>query len=253
MERKRRVLRAASSAAAVCVILLSAAGFWGCAREARRPSGKVYLHKLEYGETLADVAEEYYGDPARASAIEEFNDLDDEPPASGTVLRVPMTETDITRLATRERARVSYNRGLELVQKAAYVDALAEFQDALEVDPRFADALYNLGVTLHMLKSYEKAREKLQDAVSLRPKNAKYQFALGNALFHLEEFAEARRAFETVLDSDAGNAKALYSLAVCYEKLGEKDKAIAAWERYLSLDATSAWAVEARKRLDALR
>ncbi len=254
MERKKQIVGMAYRVAVVGVAsLLVAAAFWGCAKEVRQPAEKVYLHKVESGETLSDVAEEYYGDPQRASAIEEFNGLGDESVPPGTVLRVPMTDADIGRLATREKARDSYNKGLELVQKAAYVDAVTEFQNALSVDPRFADAMYNLGVTLQMLKSYDKAKEQLQKAVELRPKNSKYQFALGTALFHLDEFSDACRAFEAVLESDAENTKALYSLAVCFEKLGEKDKAIAAWERYLELDATSGWAAEARKRLDALK
>jgi tetratricopeptide (TPR) repeat protein len=254
MERETGVVGTALRAAVTAVALvIVAASFWGCAREARQPAEKVYLHKVESGETLSDVAEEYYGDPERASAIEKFNGLEEESVSPGTVLRVPMSDADINRLATREKARVSYNKGLELVQKAAYVDAVTEFQNALSVDPRFADAMYNLGVTLEMLKSYDKAKDELQKAVELRPKNTKYQFALGTALFHLDEYPEACRAFETVLESDTENTKALYSLAVCYEKLGEKEKAIAAWERYLELDATSGWAAEARKRLDALR
>jgi len=62
----------------------------------------------------------------------------------------------------------------------------------------------------------------------------------------------AASTFEAVMEMDPSHTKALYSLAVCYEKLGEKEKAIASWRRYLELDATSAWAIEARKRLEAL-
>jgi tetratricopeptide (TPR) repeat protein len=254
MERKKQIVSTAfRGAAALAAALLVAAEFWGCAKEARQPAEKVYLHKVEEGETVSDVADEYYGDPQRASAIEKFNGLEDESVPPGTVLRVPMSDADIGRLATREKARVSYNKGLELVQKAAYVDAVTEFESALSVDPGFADARYNLGVTLQMLKSYDRAKEQLEKAVELRPKNTSYQFALGTALFHLDEFSRACSAFEAVLESDVEDTKALYSLAVCYEKLGEKDKAIAAWERYLELDATSGWAAEARKRLDALK
>jgi tetratricopeptide (TPR) repeat protein len=91
--------------------------------------------------------------------------------------------------------------------------------------------------------------------VKLRPKNAEYRFALGTSLYHLGDFSSASREFERVMEMDPGpgNTKALYSLAVCYEKMGEKEKAIAAWERYLELDSTSAWAAEARKRLEALK
>ena len=55
------------------------------------------------------------------------------------------------------------------------------------------------------------------------------------------------------MEIDPSHTKALYSLAVCYEKQGEKDNARRTWERYLELDSTSAWAIEARKRLNELK
>ena len=241
-----------SGALLVMCIIAFGALFWGCAREARKPEGKVYLHKVAPGETLPDIADEYYGDPNRASFLGEFNGIPAEGVAPGTVLRVPMTGEDIDRMKTRERASAAYNEGLTLAEQASYIDAVEKFQEAIAIDPDFADAMYNLGVTLYMVKSYDKAKEHLEDAVELRPRNAKYRFALGNALFHLEDFGRAASTFEAVMEMDPSNTKALYSLAVCYEKLGEKEKAIASWRRYLELDATSAWAIEARKRLEAL-
>lgn len=235
------------------VVILAVVLLGGCAKEMRHPAEKVYLHKMAEGETLADVAEDYYGDPERAGTIEEFNGLAGETAAPGTVVRVPMTATDVERLLTREKAKAPYDRGLELVEKASYVDAVQSFQEAIAVDPDFADAVYNLGVTLEMLKSYDKAKEQLEKAAAMRPKNAKFVFALGNCLFHLGDFAGAVGAFEKVTAIEPSHAKALYSLGVCYEKLGRKDEARKTWERYLEVDSSSAWATEARKRLQALK
>ena len=250
MRRNELTLRGA--VVAMCVAAL-AAGLWGCAKEVREPEGKVYLHKVADGETLKDIADEYYGNPERASFIGEFNGISGGAGlAPGTVLRVPMTLEDLDRMKTREQADVPYNEGLALAEKASYIDAMEKFREAIALDPGFADARYNLGVTLYMVKSYEKSKEELERAVELRPRNPKYLFALGNSLFHLEDVGKAASTFETVMELDPSNAKTLYSLAVCYEKLGEKEKAIAAWRRYLELDAASAWGIEAKKRLDAL-
>lgn len=239
--------------ALVWACVFAAAVFWSCAKQARQPAERVYLHRVDSGETLSEVAEDYYGDPERAGEIAKFNAVSADTLPRGTVLRVPMTTEDIEKLKTREKARAAYNEGLELVEKASYLDAVGKFQEALEVDPTFVDAVYNLGVTLQTMKSYEKARVQLERAVKLRPKNAEYRFALGTSLYHLGDFSSACREFELVMETDPGNAKALYSLAVCYEKMGENEKAIAAWERYLEVDSTSAWAAEARKRLEALK
>jgi tetratricopeptide (TPR) repeat protein len=254
MERKSLAKMTARRAlAAGWILVLVAAILGGCAKQARHPAEKVYLHRMTDGETLADVAEDYYGDPERAPAIEEFNGIAGEPVKPGMVVRVPMTAKDVERLMTREKAKVPYDKGLELAEKASYVDAVQSFQEAVALDPEFADAVYNLGVTLGMLKSYEKAKEPLERAAAMRPKNAPYVFALGNCLFHLGDYPGAIGAFEKVAVLDPSNTKALYSLAVSYEKQGQKDEARKTWQRYLELDSTSAWATEARKRLEALK
>jgi len=250
---KRRGLHSRGALHAAFAVALLALLWGGCAKEAREPEGKGYLHKIADGETLRDIADEYYGNPERASFIGEFNEISEGKSLSpGTILRVPMTLEDLDRMKTREQADVPYNEGLALAEKAAYIDATEKFREAIALDPGFADARYNLGVTLYMVKSYEKSKEELERAVELRPKNPKYLFALGNSLFHLEDIGPAASTFETVMELDPSNTKALYSLAVCYEKLGQKEKAIAAWKRYLELDATSAWGIEAKRRLDAL-
>jgi len=254
MERKHFAkMRTRRALAAGWILVIAAAMLGGCAKQARHPAEKVYLHRMVDGESLADVAEDYYGDPERAQSIEEFNGIAGEPVKPGMVVRVPMTATDVERLMTREKAKIPYDKGLALAQKASYVDAVQSFQEAIAIDPEFADAVYNLGVTLGMLKSYERAREPLERAAEMRPKNADYVFAFGNCLFHLGDYAKAIGAFEKVMALDPSNTKALYSLAVSYEKQGRKDDARSAWERYLALDSTSAWAAEARKRLEALK
>ncbi|MEJ2719799.1 MAG: tetratricopeptide repeat protein [bacterium] len=210
------------------------------------------MHRVVSGETLTDIAREYYDDPAMADVIGEFNDVTDEDLKTGMVLRVPLTNADIERLDKKEKAREPYNRGLELAEQGSYVDAIQKFKEALEIEPSFIDAIYNLGVTYQKTDQYERAKDQFEDAVRLRPEDPEYRFALGTCEYHLGLFGDAARDFEKVMALDPSHAKALYSLAVCYEKLGDRVKAIEAWRRYLELDSTSPWAVEARKRLEEL-
>jgi hypothetical protein len=114
----------------LCALAIGAL-FWGCAKEVREPEGKVYLHKVADGETLKDIADEYYGNPERASFVGEFNGISGgETLAPGTVLRVPMSLEDIDWMKTREQAEVAYNEGLALTEKASYIDAMEKFREA---------------------------------------------------------------------------------------------------------------------------
>ena len=217
------------------------------------PGDKIYMHKVEAGETGEDIAEDYYGTRRRVDLIRDFNDMDDKQPEPGTILRLPMNRSDMDRLKIREQARMPYNRGLVLAEQGAFVDAVNQFKESLGIDPGFVDADYNLGVTYQKMKAYERALEQFKKVTRKRPQRTRYHFALGNCYFHLDRYADAAGSFETVVELDTSHKKAQYSLAVSLEKLGDRKRAIAAWQRYLELDGRSAWADEARKRLSRLK
>lgn len=256
-KRRAHCRRSVFAAVMICAAIPAAIALSGCAgRFGGGPASaddKVYLHKVEEGETLEDIAEDYYGTRKRARLIRDFNDVKDGDLAPGTVLRVPMNRSDVERLKTREQARGPYNQGLVLAEQGAFVDAVNRFQESLAIDPAFVDANYNLGVTYQKMKSYERALEQFQIVVRKRPARVAYHFALGNCYFHLERYADAAGSFKAVVARDDSHKKGQYSLAMSLEKLGERDKAIAAWQRYLQLDSRSAWAAEARKRLGRLK
>ena len=237
----------------VLVIVVTALALWGCAkRDVVSDADKVYLHKVQAGETFEQIADEYYGDPERARNIAAFNGLQDADLRPDLIVRVPVGQDDIRWLEKREKARAPYNEGLELAGEASYLDAVKKFQAALEIDPDFVDARYNLGVTFQKMKAYERALRELDEAVRQRPSRPAYHFARGTCLFHLKRYDESALALERVMELDPEHAKALFSLAASYERLGETEKARKAWRRYLELDDSSVWATEARKRLAAL-
>lgn len=224
----------------------------GCAPR-HGPNDRVLRHVVEDGESLEDVAADFYGSTRRAREIRRFNDIDrGEEPAAGRELRIPMTPDDMVFLERRRRARVPYNAGLELVAKGSYLDASTRFREAVELDPDFAAAHYNLGTTYQRMKAGEKAHEQFEKAVDLRPDNADYHFALGGSCFHLERYRRAAREFRRALDIDPFHLQARFSYAATLEKLGRLDDARREWRRYLELDDSSAWADKARTRLEAL-
>jgi len=226
----------------------------GCSRYGKPGEGDaVYVHTVEEGESLQDIADDYYGDPARAEWLRDFNDLEDAPLKVGSDIRVPMNEKDLERRKQRELAQPPYNAGLAQAEKGAYLEAVQYFIEALEVDDDFIDAHYNLGVTYQKLKQYDKALGELKVAARARPDAAEYQFALGTSYFYLQKYRDASGAFETAIEIDPTYRKAQYSLAISYEKLNQHAKARQAWLRYLEIDRDSVWAVEAQKHLDDLQ
>jgi tetratricopeptide (TPR) repeat protein len=67
-----------------------------------------------------------------------------------------------------------------------------------------------------------------------------------------KRFQKAAREFQDALKSNKAFAPAAFNLAMLYERTGETAQAELQWNRYLKLDSNSAWAVEARSRLQGL-
>jgi tetratricopeptide (TPR) repeat protein len=225
-----------------------------CGPKPREPveGERVLRHVVERGETLEGIADDYYGDPDREDEIREFNMLDSDDVEPGDVLRIYMTPDDMEVLALRKRARAPYNAAIELVARGSYLDAVNRFNEAIDLDPEFSEAIYNLGVTFQKMNAHDNAVDRFSAAIRLRPENAEYRFALGNSYYHQKRYDDAASAFERALRIDDRHRKAQYALASCLEKTGKTVQARKAWLRYLELDADSEWADRARERLEAL-
>ena len=230
------------------------AGAWGCGPRTRKPveGEKVLAHVVSPGETLENIADDYYGDPDRADDIRDFNLLDTDELSEGEVVRVYMTPDDMDALARRKRARVPYNAGLDLVSHGAWLDAISAFREAIALDPGFAEAEYNLGVTYQKMDSHDKAIEQFERAIKLRSGDADYHYALGNSYYHTKRYDQAIRSFDRALAINPAFLKAQYSLAVSLEKAGNTARARREWRRYLDMDGDSEWADRARARLAEL-
>jgi len=237
---------------AAVVALLAAT--WGCGRRSREPveGEKVLTHVVQEGETLEQIADDYYGDPDRADEILDFNLKDSEEVAPGEIVRVYMKPEDMDALALRKRARLPYNNGLDLAARGSYLDAVAEFKRAIDLDPDFAEAIYNLGVTYQKLDAHERAVEQFDAAIDLRPGSADYHYAMGNSRFHLQQYDRAVREFDSALELNPNHLRAQYSLAMSLEKSGKTARAAREWRRYLDMDSDSEWAERARARLAEL-
>src|SRR5271169_5198419 len=79
--------------------------------------------------------------------------------------------------------KLKYLRSGEKYSKSGkYQEAVIEFRNALEVDPRFAPAHYQLGSAYLALKKTDSAYRELNEAVTLDPSNSQAQIELAAIL-----------------------------------------------------------------------
>jgi len=244
-------------------LLMLALMMAGCAKKVGPPvegdvavpeTGHFLDHTVADGETLAQVADNYYGDPGVSTRIAKDNGVTDpERIIPGSLLRLRFTDDEWESARQRSAALVPYNKGVDLLANERLAEAEKQFSLALDTAPDLVAAKYNLALVLLKRGKTEQALVLLEELTALRPTETDFLFARGNALFQSTRFDEAAEQFQAALDVDPNLKRAAFGFARSLQEGQHKDRAIAAWTRYLELDGTSSWAAAARRNLKMLQ
>ncbi len=129
-----------------------------------------------------------------------------------------------------------------------------------------AGATYARGMFYLAERQFDKAIDQLNIALNKEPENAKIHNDLGVALFErtknrdpgegqdlkVEDYNQSLYHFNKSLEVDGSFLEALFNRALLYESMLLPQRAEEDWRKYLEKDPKSAWADEARLRLEAL-
>ncbi|MGZ5001572.1 MAG: tetratricopeptide repeat protein [Chthoniobacterales bacterium] len=145
-------------------------------------------------------------------------------------------------LWTQTLARTSRNAiahkslGYTFHEKGRLDEALAEYERALEINPRLASARSNLGVTLLQLGRREESLSHLQKALESNPNVPDFHSNLGLALLDTSHVNEALAEFQKALQLNPDLAGAHYNLGNILVELGRAPEALPHYQRVLELD-----------------
>ena len=89
------------------------------------------------------------------------------------------------------RKKKFLDSGNAYFDKGQYREANIEYQNAIQVDPKFADAHYRLAQSLMKQGDFSHAYQELVRAVEFDPSNWKAQLDLGNLLLAGRQFQQA--------------------------------------------------------------
>ncbi len=120
-------------------------------------------------------------------------------------------------------------------------EAIAAFEKALEIDPKFHEAWNNLGNALKGLGRNSEAIAAFEKALEIDPKFHHAWYGLGNALKGLGRNREAIAAFETALEIDPKFDDAWNGLGNALRNLGRNREAIAAFDKALEITGDQLW------------
>jgi len=152
---------------------------------------------------------------------------------------------DVYREGPADSAVLHNKVGIAFHQMIELNLAKKEYEKAIKLNPKYAEAINNLGAIYYGQKSYRRAVRLYQKALLITPKAASIYSNLGSAYFARKEYPKAAECYQTALSIDpevfehhnqygtllqerntTERAKFHYYLAKTYAKAGQNDRAL---------------------------
>ena len=127
------------------------------------------------------------------------------------------------------------NLGIVLAQRGQENEAIAQFQQTLEIKPGYAKAHNDLGLALLQRRSVDEAIAQFQTVIEISPNDAEGYYNLGNALIQKGSVDEAIPYYQKALRIKPDYAEACYNLGNAFIQKGRVDEAIGYYERALRI------------------
>ena len=124
-------------------------------------------------------------------------------------------------------------RGVMLKQQGEFTAAAACYEQAVELEPSFAEAHFNLGLLRRDLGRVELAVDSLETTATLRPDLPVVLFELGQLYLTQLRWIDAERVFERLRQLEPANLDVAISLAVAWQQQARLPDAAALYQQVL--------------------
>jgi tetratricopeptide (TPR) repeat protein len=140
-----------------------------------------------------------------------------------------------------DRQAAAYNeKAVQYFHEGRLQDAVAAFQQALRVQPHYADAHSNLGNVLAEQHKFKEAEAVCREAVRLQPAEPGSHNNLGNALKGLGKLDEAAASYREALRLQPSFAEAHHNLSLVLAEQHKRTQAIESYRETIRLKPDAA-------------
>jgi tetratricopeptide (TPR) repeat protein len=150
--------------------------------------------------------------------------------------RTEVSVWDVTVRQSPLNARAHYSLGEALATRGQFDEAIAQFQQALEIQPDIVAAHNNLGALLGRRGRFDEAVAHYRKALEIKPDVAAAHYNLGNALAARGQFDEAIADFQQALQIQPGSAEVHNNLANVLLARGNLDEAVTHYRKALEIE-----------------
>jgi tetratricopeptide (TPR) repeat protein len=133
------------------------------------------------------------------------------------------------------QAQVYATHAQVLAKSGKTAEALAEFNQAIELDPNNAQALYGRGLLYQGEKQHQLAIDDFTAANGLTPQRADPLLGRAVSYLALDKVKEAAADLDEAVQADPQNGQLWTTRGLAYERLGDKTKAAGSYGRAINL------------------
>jgi len=141
------------------------------------------------------------------------------------------------------QAKALLDKGKQLYLDDQDTEAVAAFQQAVNLDPDLAEAHFRLALGYEALEKredaeshYKKAVEAYKKHLDANPDDAEAHYNLGQTYANLGNYSEAIRSYRQATKLKTDDPGIYYDLGVAHTKLAQYDQAAAAFSKSLEID-----------------
>ena len=163
------------------------------------------------------------------------------------IFKISLILTILAGCATTEKIKETdpdelLNQGVVLLEEGQYDRAIAYFNKAIEINPKYADAYNNRGNAYAKKGQYDKAIADYNKAIEINPRFAAAYNNRGNAYMGNGQYDKAISDYNKAIEINPRDAFAYDNRGFVYMvKLGNKNKACSDWKRACELGDCSKW------------
>ena len=128
------------------------------------------------------------------------------------------------------------NRGVAYGKVGNHAQAIEDFDRAIEINPKDANAYQNLGVTYAKLGNHRQAIEDFDRAIEINPEYAEAYYNRGFIYGKLGDFRQAISDYDRAIEINPKYAEVYNNRGVAYDKLGNHREAISDFDRAIEIN-----------------
>ncbi|MEN6319074.1 MAG: tetratricopeptide repeat protein [Syntrophaceae bacterium] len=133
-------------------------------------------------------------------------------------------------------ANAYFGLGDNSYDQGKYDEAIRYYNKAIEINPNYIDAIISIGNTYYNRGKYNEAIQYYKKAIDVDPNNFNAIISIGNAYFNRGKYNEAIQYYKKAIEINPNDINAIISIGNTYFNRGKYDEAIQYYKKAIEIN-----------------